>query len=159
MREINSYIGNLAISLVLFTNRIIQFAKHLQPRAQRDYLHNNANQRTEVTEDNGCKWSLDYDSLEQVVKAEKLESSGEEVLPGFDFGYTFDDIGNRVPFKLWICSACQGLTKIRKKRLEDAIDDIFGRIGELDEPQTTGCDRLPACGERDTQRTIREERR
>ncbi len=64
--------------------------------ARRDYRHNNANERTEVTEDSGRKWSFEYDSLGQVVKAEKLESSGEEVLPGFDFGYTFDDIGNRV---------------------------------------------------------------
>jgi YD repeat-containing protein len=67
----------------------------LQLHARRDYRHNNANQRTEVTEDNGRKWSFDYDSLGQVVKAEKLESSGEEVLPGFAFAYTFDDIGNR----------------------------------------------------------------
>lgn len=62
--------------------------------ARRDYLHNNANQRTEVTEDSGRKWNFDYDSLGQVTAAQKLDAASE-VLPGFDFGYTFDDIGNR----------------------------------------------------------------
>lgn len=64
--------------------------------ARHDYLHNNANQRTEVIEGSGRKWSFDYDSLGQVIKAEKLESAGEEVLPGYAFAYTFDDIGNRI---------------------------------------------------------------
>jgi len=78
-----------------------------------------------------------------------------------DISYQYDDPlarltahSDHVPFKLRICSACQRLTEIRKKRLEDANDNIVGRNGKLDEPQTAGCDRLPACGERDTQRTI-----
>jgi hypothetical protein len=41
-----------------------------------------------------------------------------------------------VGFKFSICSSCQRLTNLRKKRLEDAIDHIFSRVGGLDEPQT-----------------------
>ena len=63
---------------------------------RRDYRYNNANQRTEVSEKSGRKWSFDYDSLGQVAAAQKLDSGGDEVLPGFDFAYAFDDIGNRV---------------------------------------------------------------
>ena len=41
-----------------------------------------------------------------------------------------------VGFKFSICSSCQRLMNLRKKRLEDAIDHIFSRNGRLAEPQT-----------------------
>lgn len=59
------------------------------------YSYNDLNQRTAKELEGGDKWVYDYDSFGQVVSAHK-EDSGEALWPGYDFGYTFDDIGNRL---------------------------------------------------------------
>ena len=54
-----------------------------------------------------------------------------------------------------VCSSCQRLTNLRKKRLEDAINHLFSRVDGLDEPQAAKSDRLFACGEGHSQSSIR----
>jgi RHS repeat-associated protein len=58
------------------------------------YTYNFANQRTRVDLADGSYWMYEYDSLGQVVSGRKYWSDGSEVA-GQQFGYDFDDIGNR----------------------------------------------------------------
>ncbi|EIQ01743.1 RHS repeat-associated core domain protein, partial [Opitutaceae bacterium TAV1] len=62
--------------------------------ARRDYTYNAANQRTQVTHEDSRSWNYGYDALGQVTSAEKRLADASP-LPGYSFGYTFDDIGNR----------------------------------------------------------------
>ena len=61
---------------------------------RRDYRYNDLNQRTRLTEDTGHFWDYGYDALGQVTASAKKQPGGA-ALPGFDFGYGFDSIGNR----------------------------------------------------------------
>ena len=61
---------------------------------QHGYVYNSANQRTTVTNTDGSWWSYQYDSLGQVTSGRKYWSDGPPVA-GEQFGYGFDDIGNR----------------------------------------------------------------
>ncbi|AHF93189.1 type IV secretion protein Rhs [Opitutaceae bacterium TAV5] len=63
--------------------------------ARRDYTYNAANQRTQVTHEDSRRWAYGYDMLGQVTSAQK-RLSDNTALPGYDFGYSFDDIGNRM---------------------------------------------------------------
>ncbi|AHF93332.1 type IV secretion protein Rhs [Opitutaceae bacterium TAV5] len=63
--------------------------------ARRDYTYNAANQRTQVTHEDSRHWTYGYDTLGQVTSAQK-RLSDNTALPGYDFGYSFDDIGNRM---------------------------------------------------------------
>lgn len=63
--------------------------------ARRDYTYDNANQRTLVEHEDTRRWAYGYDALGQVISAEKRLAGGAP-LPGYAFGYDFDDIGNRV---------------------------------------------------------------
>lgn len=64
------------------------------PTKSYSYLYNDLNQRTRMTfADNGY-WQYSYDSLGQVNSAERRTDSGT-VIPGYSYGFTFDDIGNR----------------------------------------------------------------
>ena len=58
------------------------------------YSYNSANQRTGVTNADSSKWVYGYDSLGQVTSGKKYWNDGTAVA-GQQFGYTFDDIGNR----------------------------------------------------------------
>jgi RHS repeat-associated protein len=58
------------------------------------YQYNNANQRTKRIEADSSAWNYDYDSLGQVTNGSRFWSDGGAVL-GQQFGYLFDDIGNR----------------------------------------------------------------
>lgn len=58
------------------------------------YTYNGANQRTRVTREDDSRWDYGYDALGQVTSASKVLSSGLPAL-GLDFGYSYDDIGNR----------------------------------------------------------------
>ncbi|WOO43393.1 RHS repeat-associated core domain-containing protein [Rubellicoccus peritrichatus] len=58
------------------------------------YTYNKANQRTYATLGNGEFWGYGYDSLGQVTRAAK-HLSNRTVIPGYEFTYGFDDIGNR----------------------------------------------------------------
>lgn len=59
------------------------------------YAYNQANQRTRVDLAGGSFWIYEYDGLGQVTSGKKFFSDGSEV-PGQQFGYGFDDIGNRL---------------------------------------------------------------
>ena len=58
------------------------------------YAYNAANQRTRDTLVNNSYWVYQYDSLGQVTSGKKYWADGTAVA-GQQFGYTFDDIGNR----------------------------------------------------------------
>jgi RHS repeat-associated protein len=58
------------------------------------YEHNAANQRTKATRENGAYWEYGYDSLGQVTSGRKYLPAATPV-NGFDFAWSFDDIGNR----------------------------------------------------------------
>lgn len=64
--------------------------------ARRDYTYNNANQRTRVEHEDARRWAYGYDPLGQLISAEKRLADDTTVLPGYAFGYNFDDIGNRI---------------------------------------------------------------
>ncbi len=59
-----------------------------------NYDYNAANQRTLRREADGSYWRYEYDSLGQVISGKKYWSDGTPV-PGQQFEYAFDDIGNR----------------------------------------------------------------
>jgi RHS repeat-associated protein len=59
-----------------------------------NYSYNNANQRTRVNLVDGSYWRYGYDSLGQVISANKYWSD-ETPVAGQQFDYTFDNIGNR----------------------------------------------------------------
>ena len=59
-----------------------------------NYNYNSANQRTKDTLADGSYWIYAYDSLGQVTNGCKYFSTGTPV-PGQQFDYTFDTIGNR----------------------------------------------------------------
>jgi|GEM_PF-1630975 len=58
------------------------------------YLYNSLNQGVRHTDTNGAYWNYGYDSLGQVETAVRYNSS-DVVIPGYNYGYSFDDIGNR----------------------------------------------------------------
>ena len=58
------------------------------------YTYNSANQRTGVTNADGSYWVYTYDALGQVQRGAKYFADNT-IVPGQQFDYTFDDIGNR----------------------------------------------------------------
>ncbi|MDR3574548.1 MAG: RHS repeat-associated core domain-containing protein [Anaerolineaceae bacterium] len=58
------------------------------------YAYNTANQRTKDTLVDGSYWLYSYDNLGQMTGGNKYFADGTAV-PGQQFGYGFDDIGNR----------------------------------------------------------------
>jgi YD repeat-containing protein len=63
--------------------------------ASRAYTYDAANQRAGVEFEDGRRWADGYDDLGQVTSAEKRLADNATPLPGYSFGYSFDDIGNR----------------------------------------------------------------
>ncbi len=59
-----------------------------------DYDYNAANQRTKATREDNAHWNYGYDALGQVTTGQKFDAS-DGGLPGSDFAWTYDDIGNR----------------------------------------------------------------
>jgi len=59
-----------------------------------DYAYNSANQRFAVTNADSSRWGYSYDTLGQVTSGRKYFPDGT-VVPGQQFDYAFDDIGNR----------------------------------------------------------------
>ncbi len=57
-----------------------------------------ANERTRSTLTNGSYWQYVYDDLGQVSSGKRYSSTGVPI-PGQQFEYTFDDIGNRTQAK------------------------------------------------------------
>jgi len=62
------------------------------------YAYNDANQRTRVSLNEGSFWVYQYDVLGQVTSGKKYWTDGTPV-PGQQFEYGFDDIGNRTSTK------------------------------------------------------------
>jgi RHS repeat-associated protein len=113
-----SYLANTPlVSQILFTNngarrmtttRTYDLANRLlkiesfnaQPStlSSFNYDYNAANQRTLRREADGSYWRYEYDSLGQVISGKKYWSDGTPV-PGQQFEYAFDDIGNRTGTK------------------------------------------------------------
>ncbi|MCL4181737.1 MAG: hypothetical protein KJ072_28880, partial [Verrucomicrobia bacterium] len=73
-----------------------------------DYQYNDANQRVRVTLHDGSFWVYEYDRLGQVISGKKYWSDWTPV-PGQQFEYGFDDIGNRTSTKAGGDSAGSGL--------------------------------------------------
>lgn len=59
------------------------------------YQYNDANQRTRASLTTGEYWIYGYDGLGQVTNGVKRFPNGAPI-PGYTFGYTFDQIGNRL---------------------------------------------------------------
>ena len=62
---------------------------------ERGYRYNAANQRDRITHEDGRLWAFGYDALGQVTSAQKRLADETTLLPGYSFGYGFDQIGNR----------------------------------------------------------------
>ena len=62
------------------------------------YGYNDANQRTRNLQPDGSFWVYQYDALGQVISGKKYWSDWTPV-PGQQFEYLFDDIGNRTTTK------------------------------------------------------------
>jgi RHS repeat-associated protein len=60
-----------------------------------NYAYNQANQRTRSGLNDSSAWSYEYDALGQVTSGKRSWSDGTMV-PGEQFQYTFDNIGNRI---------------------------------------------------------------
>jgi hypothetical protein len=77
-------------------NRLTQIAQSANSTvvSSHTYTYNNANQRTRATLETGEYWDYSYDSLGQVTGGIKKTATGSAI-PGYTFGYNFDDIGNR----------------------------------------------------------------
>ena len=79
-----------------YLNRLTQIAStpSASPVISFAYAYNNANQRTAVTNADGSYWLYGYDALGQVTSGVKYFNTDVPV-PGEQFGYAFDNIGNR----------------------------------------------------------------
>ncbi|HEV2210658.1 MAG TPA: RHS repeat-associated core domain-containing protein [Verrucomicrobiae bacterium] len=79
-----------------FLNRLTQISS--VPSASSpvtfNYEYNAANQRTRRLEGDGSYWRYGYDALGQVTSGKKYWAD-QTLVAGQQFGYTFDDIGNR----------------------------------------------------------------
>ncbi len=58
------------------------------------YAYNDANQRVKATREDSRYWEYGYDSLGQVINADKFLAD-TTLINGLDFDFTYDDIGNR----------------------------------------------------------------
>ena len=112
-----SYVANSAlVGQIAFTNGSVQqmtttktydFLNRLtgiastpvaSPAVNFNYNYNAANQRTRNTLVDGSYWVYQYDVLGQVTSGKKYFADGTFV-PGQEFDYSFDDIGNRLQTK------------------------------------------------------------
>ena len=79
-----------------FLNRLTQISSAPSAAApvSFNYEYNSANQRTRRIEGDGSYWRYQYDALGQVTLGKKYWSD-QTPAAGQQFGYSFDDIGNR----------------------------------------------------------------
>jgi len=88
------------------------------------YNYNPANQRTKDTLADGSYWVYAYDSLGQVTNACKYFPSGAPV-PGQQFDYAFDTIGNRL--QTWSVGNTNGTGLFQANYTNSALNQIVGR--------------------------------
>ena len=60
-----------------------------------EYTYNNRNLRVRADREDGTYWTYSYDAKGQVTGGIKYTAAGQ-IIPGYVFGYNYDDIGNRV---------------------------------------------------------------
>ena len=79
-----------------YLNRLTQISSVPSASVAVNYncTYNTANQRTKNTLVDGSYWIYNYDALGQVTGGTKSFADGT-LVPGQQFGYQFDDIGNR----------------------------------------------------------------
>ncbi len=81
-----------------YLNRLLLITNHVAAAGAESpafaYALNTANQRTAITNADASRWLYGYDALGQVTNGTKRWNDGSTVL-GQQFGYLFDDIGNR----------------------------------------------------------------
>ncbi|MCH8514510.1 MAG: hypothetical protein LAT83_23045, partial [Kiritimatiellae bacterium] len=77
-------------------NRLTQIASTVDSTviSSHEYEYNDANQRNRADLADGTYWEYSYDPLGQVTGGVKKDTS-DNPIPGYSFGYTYDDIGNR----------------------------------------------------------------
>jgi RHS repeat-associated protein len=63
--------------------------------SRHDYRYDSLNRRDQASREDGTAWRYGYDSLGQVTSGVR-QTEGGTPLPGFEFGYAFDNIGNRL---------------------------------------------------------------
>lgn len=93
-------------------------------RAGHAYSYNTANQRTGATLADGSSWIYQYDSLGQVISGKKYFADGTEV-GGEQFGYAFDNIGNRTSSNVNSRSAAytvNSLNQYSQREVPGAVD-------------------------------------
>lgn len=75
-------------------NRLVSISNAAAATVSYAYLYNTANQRIKATLADGSYWVYQYDTLGQVTSGQKYWSD-DIAVTGMQFGYSFDDIGNR----------------------------------------------------------------
>src|SRR6266568_350284 len=81
-----------------YLNRLLSISSSSSLPISYAYAYNDANQRTRLGLADGSFWIHQYDALGQVISGEKYWTDGTPV-PGQQFEYGFDDIGNRTSTK------------------------------------------------------------
>ena len=78
----------------------ISIMSNIEPRTSNSfsYQYNQANQRTRVTLADGSYWVYQYNDAGEVISGKKYFADNTPV-PGSQFDYTFDNIGNRLTAK------------------------------------------------------------
>ena len=67
----------------------------VQTVSSHEYTYNNRNLRVRADREDGTYWTYSYDAKGQVTGGIKYTAAGQ-IIPGYVFGYNYDDIGNRV---------------------------------------------------------------
>ena len=100
------------------------------------FVYNLGNQLTTSSRFDGTFWTYDYDALGQVAQARK--HLGSTVIPGYEFDYAYDDIGNRT-------SAMRDNSATRKQLYYSAVSaggtagaNVLNQYGSRTTPRILG---------------------
>ena len=91
-----------------------------------DYAYNGANQRTSAGHADGSAWTYGYDALGQVIAGGRRWSQSGEAVLGQQFGYSYDDIGNRTA-----ASVNGRASGYRSNALNQYLDRTVGGVIEV----------------------------
>ncbi len=114
-----------------------------KPLSSHAYSYNVLNQRTQASLENGARWNFAYDDLGQVTEGKKRNAAGN-LVPGRQFEYTFDTIGNRMETKAngrTATYAANTLNQYTGRQVPGAIDVS----GEADPAAVVTVEGLPAA--------------
>jgi len=99
------------------------------------YIHDDLNQRVRATLKDGSYWEYEYDDLGQLTKGRKKDSAGL-TLPGYDFDFDFDDIGNRKLTKQNGRETNYVTNKVNEYTQVDRAPFAF-MMGDVEDPSTS----------------------